>query len=190
MHINWSIHPENPRKLQIIVDEEPWKEIDKYLFVRDLSSLRRAKDKKELQELFTLIEEKAAKKEALRLLAQRSHFAEELFKKIQSKGLSSTAIQTALIYCQKLGYLNEQDKTASFVEREKRKGMGPKLIALKLKAKGVKTTVAQGTDEQLTAIKKLIEKRYANKEKHKVYQALMRRGFDDEAIRESLKYFD
>lgn len=190
MHITWSTDPENPRRLHIIINDELWREVDKYLFIRDLNSLRQAKDMNEANALFACIEEKVAKREALKLLATRSYFSEEFLQKLQRKGLSLQASQNALSYCKQLGYINEKEKTSSFVEREKRKGLGPRLIALKLRAKGVKTSVVQSSEDQLHAIKQLIEKRYANKEKHKVYQALKRRGFDDEVIRAALNHED
>jgi len=123
-----------------------------------------------------------AKRAAIRLLASRSHFSSELRRKLAGKGYPREAIEEALRECTRLGYLNDEERTRAFIEREKQKGNGPALIAYKLKEKGMNAEVAFDQEE---AIRRLLP-RYRLKDRVKTIRSLCRKGFGLESILRSL----
>jgi len=88
------------------------------------------------------------------------------------------------------GWLNDEEMAKRFVEREKQKGYGAKMIALKLKEKGDFLKVA--IEESKEAVRDLVAKRYLKQlpdRRPQVIAALMRRGLPYELILEVLETF-
>src|SRR5271156_74780 len=79
-----------------------------------------------------------AKIAALRLLSIKSRSIAEIRKKLTLKGYSPEEIQEAIGVCQRLGYLNDQEEAARRLEKWKRRGYGPYVVAYKLKEAGLK----------------------------------------------------
>jgi regulatory protein len=145
----------------------------------------------QLREYFSELECQQAKKFALKKLSRRSYPSPELRQLLTDRLVSSHNIEKIITMCQQLGYLHDENWKTHFIEQQKRKGVGPKLIRDKLRRKGLNTT--QVSNDQQPLILKLLETRYRLrnlknvKERHKVIASLIRRGFDLAIIQECLK---
>ena len=135
----------------------------------------------------------AALQKAYRLLSLRPHSEKELEKKLREKGFPAVVIKETLEKLHDLKYLND----ASFAAGGARnlavnKLWGNRKIALSLREKGIATNLIdlslERAREELSeeaAIGALIKKKTAKKkpsafdvkEKQKIFQALMGRGF-------------
>lgn len=135
----------------------------------------------------------AAKQKAYRLLSLRPHSEKELEKKLREKGFPAVVVKETLEKLYDLKYLND----ASFAIQWARnlvvnKLWGNKKIALSLREKGIATELIDSSIEQAReelpeeeAIETLIKKKAAKrktsafdfKEKQKIFQMLMGRGF-------------
>ncbi|MEN6358871.1 MAG: regulatory protein RecX [Smithella sp.] len=135
----------------------------------------------------------AAKQKAYRLLALRPHSEKELEKKLREKGFPAVVIKETLEKLHDLKYLND----ASFANQWARnlvvnKLWGNKKIGLSLREKGLATELInvsiEKAREELSeedAVEILIKKKAAKKklatfdvkEKQRIFQSLMGRGF-------------
>ena len=135
----------------------------------------------------------AAKQKAYRLLSLRAHSEKELEKKLREKGFPAVVIKETLEKLHDLKYLND----ASFANQLARnlvvnKFWGNKKIALSLREKGIAAELINLSIEKAReeiseeeAIEVLIKKKAAKKkpsaldvkEKQKIFQSLMGRGF-------------
>ncbi|PKN51612.1 MAG: hypothetical protein CVU55_11775 [Deltaproteobacteria bacterium HGW-Deltaproteobacteria-13] len=135
----------------------------------------------------------AAKQKAYRLLALRPHSEKELEKKLREKGFPAVVVKETLEKLHDLKYLND----ASFAGQWARnlvvnKIWGNKKIITSLREKGIAADLInlsiENAREELSeeeAIEVLIKKKTAKKkppafdvkEKQKIFQALMGRGF-------------
>jgi len=135
----------------------------------------------------------AAKQKAFRLLSLRPHSEKELEKKLREKGFPAVVIKETLEKLHDLKYLND----ASFANRWARnlvvnKLWGNKKIISSLREKGLTADLIDSSIEQARAelpeeeaieilIKKKATKRKSAsldfKEKQKIFQSLMGRGF-------------
>jgi SOS response regulatory protein OraA/RecX len=188
MHLTWETSSKE-RIILLKLDEEPWKKICKSLFINSLPFLAASKDVAELEERWRETENKAAKRLSLYLLARRSYFSEELKRKLKLKFLSPSAIEYALCACKRLGYLDDERAKELFIEKERRRGRGPQLIACKLRERGVSAEVKS---DQIAEMRALLKTRYQKrdlkdfKERQKVARLLLQRGFDFELIKKLL----
>jgi len=135
----------------------------------------------------------AAKQKAFRLLSLRPHSEKELEKKLREKGFPAVVIKETLEKLHDLKYLND----ASFASQWARnlvvnKLWGNKKITSSLREKGLTADLIDSSIEQAReelpeeeAIEIIIKKKAAKrktsaldfKEKRKIFQALMGRGF-------------
>jgi len=120
----------------------------------------------------------------------------ELTKKLSSYKIDPRATAEVLLECEKLGYLDDKREVGLFIERGKRRGLGPQMIAMKLwqKAPELKD-MARGsfTDgEQRELITQWIKKKTRSadlseiKVKQRLYRFLISKGFDNSLVREQL----
>lgn len=183
MKIEWQIKVEDSRLLELRVDGEVWKVVARPLFRRDMKGLKRCSSMEELEALFSTLEQKAALQEAFRLLAARDHFAMEVQKKLEAKGLSQEAVAFAIKKCEDLGYLDEKRLIERTIQTLKRRGKGPRFIAQKLRERvGYIPDIPRGTEEEIAA---LLHKR-AGASREKAIRFLLSRGFDLESILKAL----
>jgi len=135
----------------------------------------------------------AAKQKAFRLLSLRPHSEKELEKKLREKGFPAVVIKETLEKLHDLKYLND----ASFANQWARnlvvnKLWGNKKVAASLREKGLTAelmalSIEKAREElpEEAALEILIKKKAAKnksaaldfKEKQKIFQALMGRGF-------------
>lgn len=145
----------------------------------------------QLREYFSELEYQQAKKFALKKLSRRSYPSPQLRQLLTERLVSSDNTERIIAMCQKLGYLHDESWETHFIEQQKRKGVGPRLIRDKLRMKGLNTT--QVSDDQQPLIFRLLETRYRlrnlrdAKERNKVIASLIRRGFDLAMIQKCLK---
>ena len=145
----------------------------------------------------------AAKQKAFRLLSLRPHSEKELEKKLREKGFPAVVIKETLEKLHDLKYLND----ASFANQWARnlavnKLWGNKKIIASLREKGVAAELTDSSIEKAreelpeeAALEILIKKKTAKnqsaaldvKEKQKIFQSLMGRGFPPGLILNKLR---
>jgi len=188
---------DNKKFVQILVDEEKWKNIDKKLYSRYLGKIRSCKNKKELSDLFSRLEPKLALGYVYKLLAMRGYLENQLRKKLKDRHFIDSVIETILKSCREAGYLDDTREVKLFIEREKKRGQGPRAIVRRLKEKSGDFETSEALtheifseEEQKDQIQKLLIRRFpdlsAPKTKKRAFRFLQRRGFSENLIREFL----
>ena len=135
----------------------------------------------------------AAKQKAYRILSLRPHSEKELEKKLREKGFPAVVIKETLEKLHDLKYLNDASFAAGWARNlVVNKFWGNKKIAASLREKGlaadlINLSIEQAREEvsEEDAIEILIKKKAAKKkpasfdvkEKQKIFQSLMGRGF-------------
>ncbi|MCE5210459.1 MAG: recombination regulator RecX [Deltaproteobacteria bacterium] len=135
----------------------------------------------------------AAKQKAFRLLSLRPHSEKELEKKLREKGFPAVVVKETLEKLHDLKYLNDASFAVSWARNlAANKLWGNKKIAASLREKGLTADLIDSSIEQARqelpeeeAIEILIRKKAAKKklsasdvkEKRKIFQTLMGRGF-------------
>lgn len=124
-------------------------------------------------------------------LARRALFSKELFTKLKEKGYPEKEIAALVKQLTERGWLNDQDLAQRYVESQRRKGVGARLIALKLKDRAgeVACQIEDSEEELLVFVKKRYLKDLPEK-KSKVIGALMRRGHSYDLIKKVLTNID
>ena len=118
------------------------------------------------------------KAKAFALLAKRAYFSKALSLKLQEKGYPQKEIESLLQELKSQGWLNDEELATRYVERQKSRGYGARLIALKLREKAGEIDIP--IEESEEALRTFIEKRYLKdlpEKRDKVIRALMRRGY-------------
>lgn len=187
---------DNKKFSQILVDGELWKEIHRRLYKNYLREILRCSSKKDLSDLVLRVDVKIARGITYKLLAIRGYLKSELTTKLKRYKIAPEAIKEVLLECEKLGYLDDQREGNLFISREKKRGLGPQMIAYKLqqKAPELKEMVREKVcdQDQLESIRKWIEKKTRRddfndiKVKERLYRFLRGKGFDDHLIRQEL----
>jgi regulatory protein len=187
---------DNKRFADILVDGEKWREVHRRLYKNHLREILCASTKKDLSDLCLRVDIKLARMLVYKWLALRGFMKTELTKKLTSYKIDSRAIAEVLSECEKLGYLDDIREGNLFIERGKRRGLGPQLIAMKLwqKAPGLKEMARDSftDDEQREQITQWIKKKTRSadlselKVKQRLYRFLIGKGFDNSLVREQL----
>jgi SOS response regulatory protein OraA/RecX len=118
-------------------------------------------------------ERKLAKNKVHRLLGARSYPKTLLFRKLMEKGYGEEVCRGIVDELEQLGYIQDEGYAAQLIEREFRRGYGPRVIEMKLKSKGLGTELVRKIvteSMQREKIRELMKK--------KSMQAIARRGFD------------
>ncbi len=127
-----------------------------------------------------------AKDYALFCLARSAYHSRVLFLKMRQKGFDPNESNEVIVYLQKMGYLDDRDYLARFVDSQKRQGYGPKMILCKLWQKqiGKEEAIEFLSFDQSAAIRAFLQKnnRIKCQERPKLISSLIRRGFDYSAI--------
>jgi regulatory protein len=147
------------------------------------------------KEAFLEEEYKKAKKYTLDRLSLRSYPTAELVALLEKNLVSSETIDKIINDCKRYGYLNDKEWIESFVKSETARGVGPQKILYKLRSKGIDANTAEmflkdnSRDEDvITVLKKLLETKYKRfdlnnyKEKNKVINSLLRKGYSYDSI--------
>lgn len=139
---------------------------------------------------------KQAKLKALSLLTDMDRTEEQLRQKLRQKSYEDDVVEQAIDYVKSFGYIDDVKYAVRFVENRKKTKSKQEISAL-LSQKGVKRElIAEALDtcytseDALEAIRYLAEKKHyspeesTDKEKKKIYDYLMRKGFHYEDIRQ------
>ena len=145
----------------------------------------------------------AAKQKAYRLLSLRPHAEKELEKKLREKGFPAVVVKETLEKLHDLKYLNDESFAKGLARNQAvNKLWGNKKIAAGLREKGlaaewIDSSIKKAREEvsEEAAIEILIKKKAAKrksaafdvKEKQKIFQALMGRGFPPGLILDKLR---
>lgn len=184
-----------PFKVELFVDGMLWETVP-FDAVPDLKLTEGMQLSDELRiEIRHYLELYEAKEFAMRLLAQRERSAGEIRQRLQQKKLGDCADEV-IQSLQKIDYLNDE-RFARLFTRDKinLNHWGPQRIRTELFAKGVSKDIIQRTiedafekeDQQLT-ITTLVEKKLkgkkaiTDKERQRVWNFLIRRGFASSEI--------
>ena len=127
-------------------------------------------------------ERKLAKEAAYRHLGRRSFSKVALLKKLREKLFSLSICEEVISELEKLGYLSDDDFFKRAIERELARGYGARYIRIKLRAQGFDCRIEI---DDAAALRKILPK-FRSKERPKMIQALLRRGFDLDRILKEL----
>ena len=187
----------------ILVDGEEWRNIHRSIFGSKPQIPLEYQHLSDLETWFQRAELKGAKRFSLARLALKSQPSSELRLALQRAMVSEASIDITLNDCAVLGYLDDQDWIDRFIRRQYERKIGPRLIAAKLRSKGIKEeeiTVAFRNNQSLRSgtaqIVNLIQQRYSKEDladfhtRRKVFAALMRKGFHPQEILKTLDEYN
>ncbi len=142
-----------------------------------------------------------AKKSALDFLSYRIRSVKEITDKLKSKKISAGTIEKTITHLEKLGLINDEEFAKQLVQSKTgKKPAGKAVIRQKLFQKGISKNVAEKVIEELYSSEKekeLILEVYGKYQKKlkgpdkysrrkKMFEHLMRKGFDVDLINELL----
>lgn len=145
-------------------------------------------------------EEKFAMDAALKYISYQMRSESEVLKKLKQKGVSENAAGKAVLRLREIGYLDDMAYAKAYASELKER-MGSRGIARKFYEKGIGKELAEevlrglGDFSKTAAMQaeKLFEK-YKDldkrKAREKVFQTLMRRGFEIDDIRQAVRRDD
>lgn len=181
-----------PSIMTVVYDGDPWREVHTSIFGRKPSLPQGCLSLEQFQEEFSALECQLAKRYALKRISVQAMLSTRLSRSLRDRLVSERAIEHVINDLTELGLLNDKEWTESYVRVQAARKMGPRAIAQKLAAKGMRNCKAlEGiwdVDEQKNSIKHLLKTRYSKRnlkdarERQKVIASLARRGFDLSAI--------
>lgn len=137
-----------------------------------------------------------AKRLAVRWLARRAFFKAELEDKLRKKDISAEIVEEVVLFCRKIGALDDEKLQEKIIEKELRKGKGKAYALAKCKRwvdQGVITPSLDNVEAlEKEAIQKVLEKKKVSlssldyKEKTKLFRFFLQRGFEARTIQQVL----
>lgn len=174
----------------IEVDGDPWREIHSAIFGK--SPKFAPFDSFDAFETYFLNQElKGARNCAIRRLSIKSLPSSELDKILKERFVTQTTREKIIQEFCNLGYIKDNEWIEGFIQQQVGKKVGPKVIAQKLRAKGISEEASSSIIEEFSSsethhsqIQYLLQTKYRSrdlsdyKEKQKVIASLIRKGFD------------
>ncbi len=188
-------------ELLLYFEEEFWKKVHKSVLAKGCNALFLASSFKEAQEILLQIEEKAAKSFVIKWLSIRSLFSLDLKKKLQEKGISKEAIEETLLFCEKLGFIDDKKLAERKLSQDLSKGRGVSLALYKLRQSvdldKIPLEFLSIKDLEKDALLTYLKKKkikpgislLSKEEKNKLFLSLLRRGFAKENIQAALEEY-
>jgi regulatory protein len=145
---------------------------------------------------------KDAMNTAVRILTYRDHSKYELKRKLQLRGFASEVIDTVIIECERLNYIDDQRTARVYISQLKRKCFGKRHIRMALKKKRLSGAVIEKIllenyteAEDRENAGKLLKKKMktfnreedSNKRRDKIFRFLYSRGFNKDIIVDLLR---
>ena len=143
---------------------------------------------------------------AVRILTYRDHSKYELKQKLQKRGFASEVIDTVIVECQRLNYIDDQRTARVYISQLKRKCFGKRHIRMAIKKKRLSGiiiekillenyTEAEDRENASNLLEKKIKtfnrEKNSKKRRDKIFRFLYSRGFNKDVvadlIRESVK---
>ena len=138
-----------------------------------------------------------AKSRGMWFLDRADYSEKTLYEKIVAGGISNAAAARAVARLKELGLLNDQKLAARLAEQMSQANISKREAYAKLYSKGIPTNIIKSVLEETnfdehSQILAVIEKKYRTKMNtkeniHKVYSALIRKGFSYSAVRDAIK---
>ncbi len=130
-----------------------------------------------------------AKQYALRLLSLRSYSSHQLRAKMLKRGFSEEVVSKWIAWLCSVNLLQDDLLLTSLVEREMKRGYGPKAILWKLRNKGFSSEEIARAIPTLEAQKEAIRawSKKRGKDMRKCASDLIRRGFDVDLVLQELR---
>jgi regulatory protein len=139
---------------------------------------------------------------AVRILTHRDHSKYELKQKLQQRGFTSEIIDTVLLECERLNYIDDKRTARIYISQLKRKRFGIRHIRMALKKKRLYGAAIE--DFLLESYAKIEERKNADKllqkkmktfnreqdlkkRRDKIYRFLYSRGFNKDVITDLLR---
>ncbi|MBS0627387.1 MAG: regulatory protein RecX [Verrucomicrobia bacterium] len=144
----------------------------------------------------SLKELQVAKNLAIKWLTRRSFFRSEIEYKLKKMGVSLATIQEVILFCQKIGVLDDEKLKEKIIEKELRRGRGRAFALAKcrrwieIKESYPNDPETRGLEKE--AIEKVLQKKRIDlsslddKGKRKVWRFLLQRGFEKEIVQKVL----
>ncbi len=187
--------------LDLFWGEDLFCSVFKKLFFRELNRLISLVDFAEFEEKWRALESKIAKQEVVKLLSRKGYLSDELRQKLALKRFSKEAIEHAISFGQKGGYVNDDVEIERIVRGALRKGKGPQAVLHQLKQKRVSEALIKEVraplfEQEKHALEEWVRKKYGaidfpdRIQRQKIIGQLMRRGFSSEAIFSTLNRFE
>lgn len=182
---------------QIKIGEELVAELYQPLYKRHIKTIRKFQEEKSLKDFLVELEKKVGFSYLSYLLDKRALFRKEIEEKLRSRKFSDSSIHAAISKALEYGYINDLELAKSITRIYCKKQKGPRFIEQVLKKRRcgedlIQTVIHISIDSQKDALKELVKKKYPTfarmefKEKQKVFQRLLRKGFELEEIRVAL----
>lgn len=150
------------------------------------------------EELLYQIIGKRAKKRAMHLLERQERTEYQLKEKLRQNQYPKEAIEEAIAYVKKYHYVDDMRYACTFIQcqREKR---SKRRIQQDLMKKGIASDIIEaafseeGVEDETQAIQRLLKKKgYSEEISHedacKIYQFLLRKGYNSADIRHAMKW--
>jgi regulatory protein len=139
---------------------------------------------------------------AVRILTHRDHSKYELKRKLQQRGFASEVIDTVILACQRLNYIDDERTARVYILQLKRKRFGIRHIRMALKKKRLYSAAIEdillenyAKFEERKNADKLLEKKMKTfnreedikKRRDKIYRFLYSRGFNKDVITDLIR---
>ena len=172
----------DPLFMELVREELVLRELAAPFLVKRIPSSFSSEE--EAVEWLQKIERKLARDSAYRWLTGRSYPKAVLRKKLEEKKFSSLVSDEVIAEVEKLGYLRDDEFLEALIEKEMRRGYGPRYIEIKLRAAGLDPNAVRkriDRSKQTEGLRRAISK-MKGKERLKMIGALIRRGFDSDLV--------
>lgn len=191
MDVECILSQERRSVITVLCDGSHWREVHTSIFGRRPTFPQGCTSMEEFEAVFTALECQCAKKYALKILSTQAMLSNRLARSLRERLVSDKTIDKVIHELIGLGLINDQEWVDSFIRIQTSRKMGPRAIAQKLAAKGVRgkgmseaLQSSYSSEEQKLAIQRLLETRYSKRnlkdrrDRQRVIAALSRRGFD------------
>ncbi len=193
------IEPVTKVKFKVYLDEQ----FAFVLYKGELSRYRLQEDCELSQETFEQIKRevllKRAKLRAMHLLNQMDRTTQQLRLRLERDLYPKDIVEQAIDYVASFGYIGDEEYAKRFIA-SKQNLKSKKEIILLLYQKGISKDIVQKAvdscyqeEDEITAITRIVEKKRfqiegaTDKEKKKIYDYLLRKGFSYEGVRQVIQ---
>lgn len=183
MTVTWRLSEKDPKSYLVFRDDELWKKIPKYLYVKEL------KDLEMTEEAFLELEQKICTHVASSLLLKQTLTSGMLRSKLKQKRFESSSVEHAIQVLEKHSFLQDDRSAKGYIEKLCRQGYGPRYIVqkarmtLKMEEEQLQAVLDEAlTQELIDEALAIAKKKTAAKTHEKQIAALLRRGFSYESV--------